>query len=132
MTDKEIPEAVPAKPRPHWATFIPSRRPDFKPHNSIGHAKNALTGTYRETGGFNEDMGLYRLHGDMYMLELKIRKGSKRDEYPLLSRMTARTRKDLVARLAEMERFAEATRRGADAAEAGLAALRKELEEWEE
>lgn len=131
MTVKEIPETVPARPRPQWATFIPSRRPDFKPHNSVGHAKNALTGIYRETGGFNEDMGLYRLHGDMYVLILKIRKGSKRDEYPTLAKVP-RSRRDLLAQLEEMERFAEAARRGAEAAEAGLAALRKELEEWEE
>lgn len=34
------------KPEPQWATWIPSRKPDFKPHNTLGQAKNAMLQNY--------------------------------------------------------------------------------------
>lgn len=34
--------ALPKANRPEWATFIAGRSPEFKQHNNLGHAKNAI------------------------------------------------------------------------------------------
>lgn len=36
----------PPPPSPRWATRRPGRRPEWKLHAAIGHAKNALTWNY--------------------------------------------------------------------------------------
>lgn len=42
-------------PAPHqWATFSPSRSPNFKTHSTLGQVKNALSGKRHYSGGLLE------------------------------------------------------------------------------
>lgn len=82
------PESV--LPNDHeWATHVPSRRPQFKTHSKLAYAKNAINnfqGPMGRGGVYDEDMVLYRLSPDgRYEPHLKIVKGSRREDYPLLA-----------------------------------------------
>lgn len=53
------------KPEPEWATWIPERNPDFKPHNTLGQAKNAMLQNYpRATGR----AAIYKREGNEWVM----------------------------------------------------------------
>lgn len=86
------PESVPVKPPPPYATYIPLRSPiedyRFKPHNTLGQAKNAALNQqscYSSRKGFLCDMVIYVLDGDTYVPWLRLTQGTSRNDYPELA-----------------------------------------------
>ncbi len=81
------PEVVSPAGDPGWATHIPGRRPQFKPHKTVGQAKNAVINVSRYgRNGFTEDMVIYNLDtSGKYVPWLKIAKGSFRNDYEVLA-----------------------------------------------
>lgn len=75
-----------AKPPHPYATFIASRRPEFKTHSGIGHVKNAVHNpqgdVYYEHKGYTSTITVYRLEGDEYVPWLILQKGAAREDYP--------------------------------------------------
>lgn len=84
------PERVLAKPIDPYATYIPSRRPEFKTHSIFSHAKLALinkSGVYSTSGKFTEDCVLYCLSGgEWYVPIITVTAGSSREDYPDLAK----------------------------------------------
>ena len=115
------PESVAAATTPQWATFIPGRNPTFKPHKTLGQAKNALTTYSRLTStGFSHDMVLYQLSSDgQYLPYLWIAQGTPRDQYPLLAP------KPKVRQPSEVERLQNSLRYHANEVER----LRKQIQQ---
>lgn len=114
------PTAVPA-PVHEYATHIPDRRPVFKPHKTVGQAKNAVINKMH--GGARHDMVIYRLEDGEYRPWLRIGAGQKREDIPELApppRRRVHVQMEILS-LIEQERY---HLRQADAA----AARRRELE----
>ena len=94
-----FPEEMPVA-RGAWATYIKSRRPNFKAHTNSAHAKNALRQHWRsyhnaldeihrrEGGYFTEAMGVYELaqknDGVVWKLKTVVTEGSRDLDYPEL------------------------------------------------
>jgi len=73
---------------PLFATFMRGRNPTFKPHNTLGQAKSALTNdTWGPDNIFRSDAALYEWDGNnnQWVLRVHLRKGTKRAEYTLWS-----------------------------------------------
>ena len=86
MSEYTFPEVMPFRDL-GYATYIPSRKPNFKSHASLGLAKSALT-TRRWTDKlFHTDMALYKIapkeNGDLvWKLHTAIRPGTGHADYP--------------------------------------------------
>jgi hypothetical protein len=91
-----FPETIPTK-LGAFATYIVARKPEFKAHTNIGHAKNAFdthygyyNGAIREytPGKFSQDMALYQLAmddtGSVWKLHTVVKKDTTKEDYPEL------------------------------------------------
>jgi hypothetical protein len=122
------PERLRPKEPDQWATNIPGRRPEFKTHRILAHAKNAINNFQGplSRGVFTCDMILYKLVDGQYEPHLKIARGTRREDYPLLAPKPdppSHKRAEL-GRLESSLRYHE---KSVEELKAKIAALRKEL-----
>lgn len=66
---------------PEWATYIPGRRPAFKTHKVLGHAKNA----FNAWNGWLQPGILYHLQDGEYVEHARVDKRMSKDQHPLWS-----------------------------------------------
>lgn len=126
---QSAPESVSPAAVPGWATNIPGRRPEFKAHNTLGQAKNAVINMsrYSARNGFAEDMVIYKLSDNgRYEPWLKISQGSFRNDYEQLAEKP-QSKGDRLGEINRLERSLRYHEVEADRIRKEIEARRREL-----